>query len=244
VRIGWLSDPSEYTGGAELTQAEFRAAAPEGVEVIDCPPRGIVPCDRYVVHNHLTYTAKDLLNMRGEVIRYHHDMRPQNIVGDRSIFCSPIQQNRIGDRGRLVPPPVDLSSFRPTRQQRRNPKRQGTCCVGAFMNPGKGGHLVSEWANQNEAVDVYGFGPFQPVGQNINNCGAYEQHQLPTILSRYERFVFLPVAIEPFGRCVIEAWASGCQVVTNELVGARYWIEKAPEKLESAAEDFWSVVLA
>jgi glycosyltransferase involved in cell wall biosynthesis len=111
------------------------------------------------------------------------------------------------------------------------------------MNPGKGGHLVAEWAAQNEPVDVYGYGPFLPMGPGVRNCGPVEQVQLPTVLSKYERFVFLPVALEPFGRCVVEAWASGCQIITNELVGARHWIEQEPGKVETAAEDFWSVVL-
>ena len=37
MRVGWIADDPGYVGGAELTQAEFRAAAPEGVEVVDCP---------------------------------------------------------------------------------------------------------------------------------------------------------------------------------------------------------------
>ena len=45
MRVGWLFDQGEAIGGAELTQAEFRAAAPDGVEVIDCPPDQIEDCD-------------------------------------------------------------------------------------------------------------------------------------------------------------------------------------------------------
>lgn len=252
MRVGWLSDPAEYTGGAELTQAEFRAAAPGGVEVIDCPPGGIAECDRYVLHNVVDYSMDDIRATRGRpLFKYVHDLWPHGdkevrrylLASANLIFCSPLQAERFGGTADPIPPPVDLSHFRPTRQQRRNPKREGTCCVGAFMNAGKGGHLVAEWADQNGAVDVYGFGPFQPVGLNVNHCGAYGQHELPTILSRYERFVFLPSAIEPFGRCVVEAWAGGCEIVTNNLVGARYYIEQCPERLESASEDFWGVVL-
>jgi hypothetical protein len=40
----------------------------------------------------------------------------------------------------------------------------------------------------------------------------------------------------------VEADAAGCKVITNRLVGARYWLEKAPDKLESAADDFWKLV--
>jgi hypothetical protein len=38
MRVGWLADVPDLPGGAEFTQAEFRAAAPEHVEIIDCPP--------------------------------------------------------------------------------------------------------------------------------------------------------------------------------------------------------------
>jgi hypothetical protein len=43
---------------------------------------------------------------------------------------------------------------------------------------------------------------------------------------------------------VAEAWAAGCAIVTNELVGAGYWIQENPEAIETAAEDFWKVVLS
>jgi glycosyltransferase involved in cell wall biosynthesis len=109
------------------------------------------------------------------------------------------------------------------------------------MNPGKGGQLVSEWADKNEPVDIYGYGPFLPAGPNINLRGPVDQRQVPTVLSGYERFVFLPTSLEPFGRCVVEAHAAGLEIVTNQLVGACEWVYK-PDKIESAARDFWSVV--
>jgi hypothetical protein len=61
TRVGWLADKAGYVGGAELTTAEFRAAAPEGVEIVDCPPGAVVKgCDRYVIQNCVLYTPKDL----------------------------------------------------------------------------------------------------------------------------------------------------------------------------------------
>jgi glycosyltransferase involved in cell wall biosynthesis len=67
---------------------------------------------------------------------------------------------------------------------------------------------------------------------------------MPALLARYETFVFLPTVIEPFGRLVAEAWAAGCRIVTNDLVGAKYWIQNDPDAIETAAEDFWKLVLA
>jgi glycosyltransferase involved in cell wall biosynthesis len=242
MRVGWLADEHDPPGGAELTQAEFQAAAPEGVEIVDFAPgkqldQGI---DRWVVHNCRTYSE---MPHWGRVFRYLHDMRGDYEHDQDLICCSPLQAEALGLHNAWVPPPIDLSAFRPTRQQRRNDERKGTCCVGAFMNPGKGGHLVAEWAAKNEPVDVWGFGPYMPRGDYIADCGDVDPVKLPQLLWNYERFVFLPTALEPFGRCVVEAWAAGCEIITNNLVGARYWIEEAPEKLETASEDFWTLVL-
>jgi glycosyltransferase involved in cell wall biosynthesis len=70
---------------------------------------------------------------------------------------------------------------------------------------------------------------------------SYEE--MPEMLARFKTFVHLPSVLEPFGRSTVEAWAAGCEVVVNSLVGGRYWITEAPEKLETAAEDFWACVL-
>jgi glycosyltransferase involved in cell wall biosynthesis len=98
---------------------------------------------------------------------------------------------------------------------------------------------VAEWASRNEPVDFFGGGFLAPPGSR-----EVSQEVMPGLLAQYETFVFLPTVIEPFGRLVAEAWAAGCAIVTNELVGAGYWIQENPEAIETAAEDFWSVVLA
>jgi hypothetical protein len=66
---------------------------------------------------------------------------------------------------------------------------------------------------------------------------------MPALLARYKTLVFLPTVLEPFGRVVAEGWAAGCEIVTNGLVGAAYWIEEDPDAISTAAEDFWRVVL-
>ena len=61
TRVGWLADKGEVVGGAELTQAEFRAAAPAGVEIVDCPPGGTVQgIDVWVVQNCVQYDAHEI----------------------------------------------------------------------------------------------------------------------------------------------------------------------------------------
>lgn len=248
TRVGWLADVPDLPGGAEYTQAEFRAAAPEGVEIIDCPAGEVIPdLDRYVVHNCVQYTLDDLLATGGApVVKFWHDVGPWIAPEVREwldreatpVCCSPIQAEHMGIEAHLIPPPVDLARFAKAAES-VNGSRAGNVCVGSWRNYGKAPHKVAEWGAQNGGVDFFGGGFLAPPG-------ATEVHQdaMPALLASYQTFVFLPMVIEPFGRVVAEAWAAGCQLVVNEHVGAAYWITENPEAIETAGEDFWKVVLA
>lgn len=247
MRVGWLVDIPDLPGGAELTQDEFRAAAPDGIEIVDCPPGAVDPtCDLFVVQNCVQYTIEDL-NAIGDAptTKFWHDVGPWLQADVREwldthatyMCCSPIQAEHMGIKAHLIPPPVDIARFAQAAES-VNGGRSGAVSVGSWRNYGKAPHKVAEWAARNEPVDFFGGGFLAPPGsQEVS----YES--MPTLLAQYETFVFLPTVIEPFGRVVAEAWAAGCAVVTNELVGAGYWIRENPEAIETAAEDFWRLVL-
>ncbi len=248
MRVGWLADDPGYLGGAELTQQEFAAAAPDEVEIVACPPGEVVAgLDRYVAHNVVHYRSADI--PPGPIVWYHHDLSPHIDPDLRArldavathIFCSPMHRLRYGRDGECVPPPVDLDRYAPTRQIRRN--RSGTCSIAGWRGPGKGAQLLKEWADANGPVDVYGGGDFAPVADSLTYRGEIAPEGVASVLHRYERFVFLPTAFEPFCRSVVEAWAAGCEVITNGLVGARHYIERDQDALRTAARDFWRVVL-
>ena len=245
MRVGWLRDEPDAIGGAELTQQEFRAAAPQNVEIVDCPPGDVTAgLDRYVIHNCMQYTLTDLERIDGLAVKYHHDVGPwlhpevrewldKNAV---SVCCSPIQAEFMGIPAVLIPPPVDLARFEKAAEN-VNGSRTGAVCVASWRNTGKGQRKAMEWAQANGGLDFVGGGHLAPPGsQEVG----YEQ--MPDLLAHYQTFVFLPTVIEPFGRTVVEAWAAGCEVVTNWLVGARYWIEENPDGIETAAGDFWELV--
>lgn len=234
MKVGWLADDPGYVGGAELTQAEFRRAAPEGVEIIDCPPGAVLGgLDAYVIHNHTTYSLADI--PVGRCIRYHHDLRLQLDFDATHIFCSPLQRAEKNMKGEVIPPPLSLIRYRDAAESAS--QRAGAVCVGSWVNPAKAPERVAEWAADNGGVTFYGSGPFAPPGSI-----AVPYEQMPEVLARYKTFVFLPTVIEPFGRAVVEAWAAGCEIVTNALVGARHFIENDPAALDTAAADFWAVV--
>lgn len=249
TRIGWLADEAGYVGGAELTTAEFRAAAPEGVEIVDCPPGAVVKgLDAYVIQNCVLYTPKDLERTTGSVTKFWHDVGPHLQPGVREwlntnakhICCSPVQAEYMGlDDAVCIPPPVDLARFEAAAAE-VNGSRSGVVSVGQWRNYGKAPHRVAEWARgEGCEVDFFGAGVFAPHGSKEV---AYDA--MPALLAQYRTFVHLPIVIEPFGRLVAEAHAAGCEIVTNNLVGAKYWITENPDGLYTAGEDFWRTVLA
>jgi hypothetical protein len=245
VRVAWLSDKVDTVGGAEMTAREFRAVAP--VEVVDVGPDELevaARCDVVVAHNVVSYppdTAQRLVGTR--MFKYWHDtgphLHPELAQGlyrlATPIFCSPLQAAYMGFPGAAwIPPALDLAPFRVAAENAG--ERRGSVTVGAWMNWGKSPERCREVAPD---VEFYGFGPCSPVGTTqVDYC------DIPELLARYKTFIHLPSVLEPFGRAVVEAWASGCRVVTNRLVGARHWIENEPEKLDTAGQDFWETVLA
>lgn len=252
MNVGWLYDDTSHVGGAELTQREFRVAAPAGVEVIDCPPGRVTSgLDRYVIHNCVLYPVRDLERIgTAPTTKYWHDvgphLRPEVLEwleeNATPLCCSPVQAIHMQlDDVDCVPPPVNLARFRAAARARvhGNGERHGAVSVAAWRNFGKAAHRAAEWAQQREqTLDFYGPGTFAPNGSTEVTYDA-----MPDLLARYQTFVFLPTVLEPFGRLVAEAWAAGCQVITNNLVGAKWWITQDPTALETAAADFWRLVL-
>lgn len=104
------------------------------------------------------------------------------------------------------------------------------------MAYGKGAELLAEYPEQ---VDVYSTVPVPSQG-SVRYRGVTSDPA--ETLAHYQRFVFLPTVIEPFGRAAVEAWAAGLDLVLNRNVGARWWIESNPDALRTAAHDFWLVV--
>ena len=75
MRVAWLADKHDAYGGAELTEGEFRATAPQGVEVLEVAPGETPDADIAVVHNCVNYPAETVRYLQGKrVVRYHHDL--------------------------------------------------------------------------------------------------------------------------------------------------------------------------
>jgi glycosyltransferase involved in cell wall biosynthesis len=254
MKVGWLQDTYNWAGGAELTIGEFRGAAPESVEIVDCPPGDVQKgMDAYVVGNCVQYQLSDLAPLRGRpTVKYCNDIWPHGdpqvrtylLQNAKLAFCSPLHLKRFPHEhngGEIIPPPVDLAPFRKHGGHKPAAKREGTCWVGMGFY-GKGIQEALEWAELNGSVDFYGGGPlFPPNSQLARIMGPVPNEELPKVLADYERFLFLPTHIEPFARSVIEAWAAGCKLIVNRNIGALHYIEN-PDELEGSIERFWRLV--
>jgi glycosyltransferase involved in cell wall biosynthesis len=257
MNVGWLADHSDTVGGAELTQQAFRDAAPKGVTVHDCPPEGGWPdVDVYVAHN-VTQYAPDVTYAfeasSAPVVKYNHDVSPHVnprlrgwlLEHARNVWCSPLQHAHMERVYNVplgfncIPPAMDLDRF---RSQSRDTGRTGTVWLGNMLNHGKGLRLAVEWAERHGPVRFYGDGPLRPEGVNVTDWGPVDYDKVPALLGATRRLLFLPTALEPFGRVVAEAWAAGCEIITNNMVGALYWLEERPDALDTATDDFWRLV--
>lgn len=252
MNVAILADPGNADGtlgGAELTMQQFAADKPDHVTVTS----DLDDAEAVVVSNCTIFPAALISAIEGKrVVRYHNDLARREdpdlmawlAVNAVHVFTSPMHRGLYGDfpEAPIIPPAVDLEAFRPSRQHRRHGKRTGTCAIASWQGPGKGQHLVREWSDTHGPVDVYGTGGWFPHGPNLNNCGPLNPPQVAETLWRYERFVHLPSAPEPFGRAVVEAWAAGLELVVNRQVGALHFIENDRDALRTASEDFWALV--
>lgn len=256
MQIGWLYDRAAVKGGAELEAETLAAGMPEGWMLIDCPPENVVPgLDGYVLHNVTSYdyAASQRMGAAPVVKRLHDVWR----AGDLQLRAWVLKHaalviassrlhvegmaHRIDAPLKLLPCAVDLAPFQEAAQRANG--RAGVCWLGRLYES-KGIVAAALWAQENGVmVDVYGHGPLAAsLPDGLRYCGSVRYEDVPGVLAQYARFVFLPDVVEPFGRTVVEAWAAGCEIVTNGNVGAVGWINDQPEALVTAREDFWHAI--
>ncbi len=90
------------------------------------------------------------------------------------------------------------------------------------------------------------------IGKNIYGeelefaeyTGFIPYEEMPAYLNRAKNFIYLPRWPEPQGRVVVEAALCGCNLITNENVGATSFDFDIADKvnLEGAIEEFWQYI--
>jgi hypothetical protein len=256
--VGWIADYPPYQGGAEIAARRFVRMRPSGIHICQSEPSAVPrEVDVYVIHNCTQYdTSLIPIISRKPVVKYIHDVWPSGdselrrwlISHADLIYSSPLQKRHLMHAppesqrpGVFIPPPIDYGAL--SLMGSAAEERKGTVWLSRFSME-KGYQNVAHWgAEHNEVVDAYGIrmGVLYP-SKWIRLNRPVSEYEVPKLLSQYKRLIHLPLEIEPFGLSVAEGWAAGCDLVLNDNVGAKWWIENKPEELKDSALRFWKYV--
>jgi glycosyltransferase involved in cell wall biosynthesis len=257
VKIGWLADNPGFIGGTEVSSSILLSHIPEDFEVVYCPPNKRPPkVDIYVVQNCTQYDQRwiEELILKPVVKSVRDPYFGGDAVlrnwflkcADLLIFNSPLQFEEFHYQVRakhvFIPPPVEVDKFKACALPKE--QRHGNLFVGR-VGPTKGAHLAIDWALcNNQPLDLVGYVEmnYGRLPKSINFLGNVDYEHMPEIMGKYERLVFFPQWIESFGRVVAEAWAAGCDLLTNENIGALWWIEHNPGAIQNGAALYWEAV--
>ncbi len=269
--IGWLYDQamSLHTGGQMLSSRLLLQRAPEWAEVKVISPyrdEWLGKCDAYII-NQCRYFRPDQLARATPHIWLFHDMlhncTHQGFIlkvllkkATGCIFKSPFHQESVYGKwpgAKKVPgkavyaTPIDTDLFwcDPPNQTK------GTIWLGNYV-PEKGVVKAVKWAEENgKVMDFFGFGDafmFRIASPWVRFHPVLPYGEVPQTLRKYKRLVFLPKCQEAAGRVVVEALLSGCEVVTNDMIGFKSfdWWTDEPDALRKALEEregeFWETV--
>lgn len=257
--IGWLTDHLAPVGGAEIGGLVLVKGKPAWVdEIVYCPSNKRPPkqIDAFVVHNCRGYTAQWIEELRGKpVVKFIHDVWHVGSIllrrwlldeADLLVFYSPLHVDKFSfpflAPHCCVPAPIDLNPF--IQAARPTDEREGNVFVGR-LEMGKGIHLAIGWAlRNNEPLTLYGadggdYYHLRELPPTIQFGGNVNYAQVPAILGQARRLIHLPAGLEAYGRVVVEAWAAGCELVTNENVGATWWLANRAQDVAHGNDIFW-----
>lgn len=261
TKIGWLQQNLSVKGGAEMSTGALIKYAPKWAEVVYCPENKRPPedIDLFVIQNSTVYSSVWIEELALKpVIRHVRDpwfagsalLRNWLLQNaDLFIFSSPVQHEnfryKVDPPVKYIPVPIDLEPFRKAGLPEE--ERSGNICVGRF-DVYKGAPYIIDWALRNEEpLTVVGDNRYMSFGQLpnfIRFLGEVPYEAMPELLGKHKRYLAMPVWTEAFGRSVAEAWASGCELVTQGDIGALWWIENEPDRLglENPVSEFWEAV--
>lgn len=263
-----------YPGGAELTDRVAIEACPHTIEYVRCQDVVISNLGDYDLHvlGNTQHATSDLFNALSELgrhILFEHDVRICRWRGNfaalvepthrilQKCMCPHPQLRRLYDTslGAIFLTHRQLAVFEANPFFRVRMSRVLGCSLfgpdlfARIENPSsaRSGTLyfdsrskIKGGENARRYAEEKGWAP-----EAIRNLTP------PEVLDRFqgaERFVYLPLGLEPAGRMVAEARVLGCEVIVNDHVGVSgesWWHlphEQAAEVLADAPLRFWRLV--
>jgi glycosyltransferase involved in cell wall biosynthesis len=261
-KIGWICDwtVDELLGGAELTGRELLTAGQAlGYDVKEITPRSQQSEIDWIIINNVRYfpliTISQMLTSK--FIYFCHDpiILPihQHLfsLAKHIFFYSPAQINYYTqffpinlDKVSLCPAPIDPDKF-------YSLEKEDFAVSLSDLGANKGIYNIMQIAKENPSlrIELYGKNVIDykstPELSNLQYKGVIPYSEVPKILALAKIFIHCPVWLECFGRSVVEAYLSDCQLTVNQNVGAfSYswnWQDKAEikERLRKVPTDFW-----
>jgi len=150
---------------------------------------------------------------------------------DTVIFQSPLHRRAInhmiaikGPRQIEISSPVDFDRFRP---------------IVPFEERKRAALITGD--AQRVAPDAVALAEAEGFPVEFVEYLSVPYEQMPDLLNQYQAVVVAPAMLHALGRLSIEAMACGCQVITNNRVGAMSWPDPVAASRNSNAA-FWHVV--
>lgn len=241
-------------GGAELTMQQRIDDAPAHVEVLHAVGMDIPDADVYIIGNCTEYGINLVPRIQHKpIVKQVHDVWSRYdprlkawLVhnADLMVFHSKLHCNmaryHVGVPTAIVPPQIDWQRFSAVAN---NERTKDAVFISRF-DTGKGIDNALAWADEHNAdLDFYGYGyELNKVRATGRYKGMLEPQDVASTMAQYRRFVLIPQYLEPFGRVVAEAYAAGCEIVSNGLCGAIEWIQRDPDALQTASARWWQEV--
>lgn len=234
----WL--PGAYRGGAELSDAEYLAAAPDGVEWAYTTPGEAAAFDRVLVTSIdlLTPDECDTLARLDPVVFLHHAVAPADhrvrLLNAARVLMVHTPAHRDRTLAWASPRRVELVlSAMDTSIIGCASEREPFALAASRNHPLKGLKNARVWAASH--------------GYRIVVMTREPRDVVLDAMSRAEVFVHLPLAFESECRSVIEAVLSGCRVATNANVGVTSvpgWDDPSVLRplVDAAAATYWGIV--
>ena len=262
MKIGWLANTFKPIGGAEITDSIIIKEVEKKHTIIKISAKEgthLPNADLYILSN-ISKFRKDVIAKvtSKNYINYFHDFeiseredQTEIITNAKlNIFLSPLHKFEMRKfvncnipRTFCVPSPINPKKF-----YDQGNKRKGNIFVGNSNFPHKGTSALRHWLDQDKKriLNHYGTGTIN-YPQAINHEGI-PHDQMNNTYNQFSTLVFFPW-IEPFARCVAEAYLAGCKIETEtNRIGffSFNWDysnrKEVAKQLENAPKLFWLLV--
>jgi hypothetical protein len=237
--------PGRFVGGAEMTDAALKAAAPDGVEVVTIGPQEYeeaLACDDIVITGTdlLTDTAMKVLAERKPVVFLHH-LQPRNdarrylLESARLVIVhTPAHHRKESEWVTLPRVEHVLSPMDPSECYAAECKLEQAVWANR-MHDLKGPRAAAMFAARN--------------GIPLIRLSNVPRSEVLRTMAASKYYVHLPLGFESESRATMEAVLSGCVCVTNDNVGVTSvdgWDDpaKLSDMVLTAAGLWWQHVTA